>query len=547
MTEAIRELGSRAALASDTQVAIEAGDTLENLVNQFTDPYACLRELIQNSMDAGSSSIDIWFEFKPSENDQGIMIIHVDDTGEGMTRRVIDTKLTQLFSSSKENDLTKVGKFGIGFVSVFALEPNAVIVDTGKDGEYWRLIFKEDRKFDRIILPTPVEGTQIQIVKVTTEAEFERAKKRSFDTIRYWCKHVEAEIVVDGQVMNQEFRMNHPHEFHHQGQDTEIVVAPSDDAEPFFGFYNRGLTLREGEKEYFPGVAFKLSSRYLEHTLTRDNVLTDKNYDKAMALLTDIVNGPFRKTLFEKAASSNDYQLFGCLAPRFGRKLPSEFDTMPLLPTVDGARVSLRTLRKAVKKHKMFLYASESGVLTKRVQEELGCPVLLWKGPEEEPGLERLLAKLGDGQPAFPVDTVWAAPEILDKLSDHKQRLLSETSRLMSRLKSPYRGIVPADFGRHSKALADMLYLEQVQRDELVFIHEEEKKPRSWKNFLLGFARGKVLLVNVAHPMLEPHFQLYQQRPVLAAYLMTKAITIDDGLDPETESKLLEAALEMEV
>ena len=534
-------------MASDTQVAIEAGDTLENLVNQFTDPYACLRELIQNSMDAGSSSIDIWFEFKPSETPgQGIMIIHVDDTGEGMTRRVIDTKLTQLFSSSKENDLTKVGKFGIGFVSVFALDPNAVIVDTGKDGEYWRLIFREDRKFDRIILPSPVEGTQIQIVKVVSEAEFEKAKKRSLETIQYWCKHVEAEITVEGERVNQEFLLGHPYEFVHKASDTEIVVAPSDAAEPFFGFYNRGLTLREGEKEYLPGIAFKVSSRYLEHTLTRDNVLTDKNYDKAMALLTDIVNGPFRKQLFEKAASGTDYQLFGYLGPRFGRKLPSEFENMPLVPTVDGGRTSIRALRKAVKKHKMFLYGSQSSVLTKRVQEELGVPVLLWKGPQEQPGLERLLAKIGEGKPALQVDHVWAAPEVLSKLPDHKQRLLAETTRLMRHMKSPYRGIVPADFGRHSEALADRLYLEQVQQDELVFIAEQQEKPRNWKSFLLGFAKGKVLLVNVTHPLIEPHFQLYQQRPVLAAYLRTKAITINDGLDAETEASLLEAALEME-
>lgn len=534
-------------MASDTQVAIEAGDTLENLVNQFTDPYACLRELIQNAMDAGSSSIDVWFEFKPSETPgQGIMIIHVDDTGEGMTRRVIDTKLTQLFSSSKENDLTKVGKFGIGFVSVFALDPNAVIVDTGKDGEYWRLIFREDRKFDRIILPTPVEGTQIQIVKVVTEAEFERAKKRSIETITYWCKHVESEITVEGETLNQEFRLGHPHEFVYSGNDTEIVVAPSDAAEPFFGFYNRGLTLREGEKEYLPGVAFKVSSRYLEHTLTRDNVLTDKNYDKAMALLSEIVDGPFRRQLFEKAAKSLDYQLFGYLAPRFGRKLPSEYDNMPLVPTVDGGRTTVRALRKAVKKHKMFLYSATKSVLTQRVQEELSIPVLLWKGPQEEPGLERLLARIGDDRPALPVEEVWAAPEILTKLPDHKQRLLNETTRLMRHLKSPYRGIVPADFGLHSRGLADQLYLEQVQQDELVFIAEEQKKPSNWTSFLLGFAKGKALLVNVTHPFIEPHFQLYQQRPVLAAYLMTKAITIDDGLDAETETRLLEAALEME-
>lgn len=534
-------------MASDTQVAIEAGDTLENLVNQFTDPYACLREMIQNSIDAGSSSVDIWFEFKPADQPpNGIMLLHVDDTGEGMTRRVIDTKLTQLFSSSKENDLTKVGKFGIGFVSVFALEPNAVILDTGKDGEYWRIIFKEDRHFDRIILPTPVEGTQIQIVKMTTQEEYLKAKKRSLDTIRYWCKHVEAEITFEGKVINEEFRLGNPYEYVHKGKDTELVVAPSDDPEPFFGFYNRGLTLREGQKEYHPGVAFKLSSPYLEHTLTRDNVLTDKNYDKAMAQLKEVVLGPYCRQLFEKASKQFDYRLFGHLAPRLGRGFPSDLDDMPVIPTVDGGRISLKALRRAVKKHKMFLYAAGPSVITKRVTEEVGNPVLLWQGSQEQPGLERLLARVGEGYPAYRVDEVWAAPELLERLPEAKLRLLRETEQLLRALDSPYRRIYPADFGRHSSALADKLYLEQVTAGDLVFVSNEVAKPTSWTNFLIGFARGKVLLVNITHPLIEPHFQLSQQRPVLAAYLMTKAITIDDGLNPQAETKLFEAAVRME-
>lgn len=534
-------------MASDTQVAIEAGDTLENLVNQFTDPYACLRELIQNSMDAGSSTIDIWFEFKPSDApNQGIMIIHVDDTGEGMTRRVIDTKLTQLFSSSKENDLTKVGKFGIGFVSVFALDPNAVILDTGRDGEYWRLIFKEDRRFDRIILPTPVEGTQIQIVKVVTAEEYKKAKSRSIDTIRYWCKHVDAEITIDGKRLNEEFRLGNKYEYAQKSNETELVVAPSDDAEPFFGFYNRGLTLREGEKEYFPGVAFKLSSPYLEHTLTRDNVITDKNYDKAMALLTNVVEGPFRQQLFQRAAKEVDYRLLGYLAPRFGRKLPSEFLDIPLVPTVEGDRASIRALRKASRKYKSFLYASESSALTKQITTELGIPVLLWKGEKEEPGLERLLDRIGEGYPWQRAEEVWAAPAVIEKVPEQKQRLLADTVRLMRSFGTSYRNIVPADFGKYSSALADKLYIEQVAPGELIRVTDEEARTHSWKNFLLGFVRGKVLLVNVTHPIIEPHFQLYQQRPALATYLMIKAIIIDDGLNQETESKLLEIVLAMD-
>lgn len=533
-------------MSSDTQVAIEAGDTLENLVNQFTDPYACLRELIQNAMDAGSSSINVWFERNPYEGkDLGITIIHIDDTGEGMTRRIIDTKLTQLFSSNKEDDLTKVGKFGIGFVSVFALEPDAVIVDTGRDGEYWRLIFKKNRKFDRILLNHPVEGTQIQIVKEVPQATHEEMIKRSRATITYWCKHVDAEITFEDEILNEEFRIGHPHEYVHQGTETAIVVAPSMEPEPFFGFYNRGLTLREGDKEYRQGVAFKISSRYLEHTLTRDNVITDKHYDKAMALFNEIVDGNFRRQLFDRAATSMDYPLFGYLAARFGRKLPSEYMKMPLLPTVDGSRVSLREVARAAKKHKMVLYAPEESELSKRVKAEKHVPVLLWKGKHEQPGLEVLLERLTT-RPYFKVDHVWASPQVMDKFPEANRRLLSETARLMRCLDSPYKGIVPADFGAHSEALRDKLYLEQVNAGELVFVSDQMDKPRNWKNFLLGFARGKSLLVNVTHPLIEPHFQLYGQRPILAAYLMTKAILIDDGLDPDTESRLLTAALEMD-
>ena len=533
-------------MSSDTQVAIEAGDTLENLVNQFTDPYACLRELIQNAMDAGSETVDIWFEFNPYESgNKGIAIIHLDDTGEGMTRRIIDTKLTQLFSSAKEDDMTKVGKFGIGFVSVFALEPNAVIVDTGRDGEYWRLIFKENRKFDRILLDNPVEGTQIQIVKETTEAEFEKMKVRSHQTIKYWCKHVEAEITVDGEVMNEEFRIGHRHEYVHKGQETELVVAPSDQAEPFFGFYNRGLTLREGDKEYHPGVSFKLSSRYLEHTLTRDNVITDRNYEKAMALLKDVIDGAFRKQLFERASRSHDYELFGHLAPRLGKRPPSEFLNMPVLPTVNGERVSIKAVQRAAKKQKMILYAAEPSDITKRITEDKGVPVLQWEGPEKQPGLERLLDRITGGLPVVRASEAWALPEILERFPEGKKRLLAEAAKLTQRIGSKYRTILPADFSKHSGALADTLYVEQMNAGDLFFVGELEK-PRDWKNFLLGFVRAKHLVVNVTHPLLEPHFQLFQQRPMLAAYLFTKALTIDDGLDAETDSKLLEAAMEME-
>ena len=116
-------------------------DALDELVNQFADPMSFLRELIQNAIDAGSEEIEVDVEFEPGKDGDGVTIVRVDDFGEGMTREIVEKRLTRLFSSAKDGDMTKIGKFGIGFVSVFAIEPEAVCVDTAREGEAWRVLF----------------------------------------------------------------------------------------------------------------------------------------------------------------------------------------------------------------------------------------------------------------------------------------------------------------------------------------------------------------------------------------------------------------------
>ena len=102
-----------------------ARGVLNNLVTQFASPFDAMRELVQNSIDAGTSQVDVWVDFETGPGGAGVIAIHVDDYGEGMNEAIIDQQFTKLFASDKEGDLTKIGKFGIGFVSVFALEPEA--------------------------------------------------------------------------------------------------------------------------------------------------------------------------------------------------------------------------------------------------------------------------------------------------------------------------------------------------------------------------------------------------------------------------------------
>ena len=120
---------------------LRVDDALDELVNQFADPMSFFRELIQNALDAGSQEVEVTVDYEAGKTDEdGVIVVHVDDFGEGMDRAIIDTKLTRLFSSAKDGDMTKIGKFGIGFVSVFAIEPDAVCVDTSRGGEHWRVL-----------------------------------------------------------------------------------------------------------------------------------------------------------------------------------------------------------------------------------------------------------------------------------------------------------------------------------------------------------------------------------------------------------------------
>ena len=283
-------------------------DALEHLISQFSQPLAFLRELVQNSLDAGSETIEVTVDYDAPSKCCRVQVL---DTGEGMDREIIDTKLTTLFSSTKENDLTKIGKFGIGFVSIYAIQPQLVVVETGRGGESWRILFKPDRSFERRQLDYPVEGTSVTVFLKRSKKKLAELTKNCRNTISFWCKHSDVEIRFNGDPLNEDFDLpSHPYRYRHLVEGTEAVVAPSTSKIGFHGYYNRGLTLLEGKGSPLPHVSFKLRSRYLEHTLTRDNVLHDKHYQKAMREVRKAADQGLPEDLFSKLAREDNPELW---------------------------------------------------------------------------------------------------------------------------------------------------------------------------------------------------------------------------------------------
>jgi hypothetical protein len=291
-----------------------AGSALENLVHQFANPLDFLRELVQNAIDAGTPRVVVRLSTVGREAEEELVRIAVEDAGEGMDERVIDGELTRLFASSKEGDLTRIGRFGVGFVSVFAIRPEAVQVITGRHGEAWELWFHPDRSFDKARLDRPVHGTTVAVFKRLPSAAAARLVEDCRSTLAYWCEHAEIPVILrigeeedgaapdagDDPFAGFEAAMEEPGE--RIGQPFGLVAEPvarvvQDGAEAVvgygdrrYGFYNGGLTLISTADPAALGafapvlghLAIKVRDRRLGYTVTRDNVLQNEAFERVM-------------------------------------------------------------------------------------------------------------------------------------------------------------------------------------------------------------------------------------------------------------------------
>ncbi|MEZ4238247.1 MAG: ATP-binding protein [Myxococcota bacterium] len=261
---------------------------LDDLVAQFSDPYAFARELIQNSLDAGAVRIEVRMAYADDR-----LVVEVVDDGEGMDRPTIEGFLLTLFRSTKEQDLTKIGKFGIGFVSLFALDPEEVVVDTGRDGVWHRVRFARDRSWTLLEMSEPCEGTTVKLVLPRSRADARHDARRIRGSAERWCRFAEAEITTAAEGLGRDgwpetpiaerFGVDAPVTVSHRADGFDAVLGPA--RAPEVGFYNHGLTLWEAESALVPGVSFRVKGRHLEHTLTRDNVRRDRHFDEVMGRL----------------------------------------------------------------------------------------------------------------------------------------------------------------------------------------------------------------------------------------------------------------------
>lgn len=519
---------------------LSVDDALDRLVNQFSDSMAFFRELIQNSLDAGSEEVEVWFEYRDAR-----MIIHVDDWGEGMNREIIETRLTRLFSSSKDGDRTKIGKFGIGFVSVFAIAPEAVCIDTSRGGEHWRILFDASRKFSLIRRDEPIEGTQLQIYKAVSRSEFQQFRERARQVVRYWCKHVEGEVRVDGELINEPFDVDAPVKIRHAHEQELVVVGHPRDGKAFAGFYNRGLTLVE--EQTIPGIAFKASSPHLEHTLTRDDVIREDGFVRLMDRVRGLIAGELCGQVFaqlgeavreldpnepldEDAREHIEY-LWGAALHHLQAKhsLTPEAAAAPLFRSPSGALLDREALadRGPLRKREVIVAPRPSPV--SEALERAG-EVVVWLPDGCSKG-RMLLEQLATTTLA--VDGWCTALPPRDNEEAERWRPLADAvGRLLDSWGAKLVGVQLGHLAYQDSTVADRVAITQAEFGEATALDQAT---------VLGtglLASRRVVVLNADHPSIRTIAGLAQSEPELAAYLAIKAFFLGERLDAETDERL---------
>ena len=521
-------------------------EALAGLVHQFADPMACFRELVQNAVDAGSAEIDIRFE-----HTDGRLVIHVDDYGEGMDRTIIDTKLTRLFSSSKEGDRTKIGRFGIGFVSVFALDPEVICVDTSRSGEHWRVIFKPDRSFSRVQCSAPVDGTKIAIYKTMPAAEAKAFMVRAREVIDFWCRHVPAEIRIDGVSISRPFGLDLPCTISAEVGDARIVAGYDLRDDSSITYFNRGLTLLEERPGPFSGVHVKLWSPALEHTMTRDNVLRDEGYEKAIEHARAQVTGPLRERLITvlaaqaqamtihhrgDAADATMGRLLHHL--EIGNSLPRAAWSAPIVRCHHAGAVDLTTLRKAAKARRVY-WAEVTSPLTRALHERGDLVIAARGGPragEEDfvPAKVCALPELFASHAAPLLDSALCTSLPVDE-PPNWTRLRPVLADLLSAVAPRPRAITVGDLQYPGSRVAGRVAIAQDDVGAVTAIDA------------LELESDLRLIVHVGNPAVRSALALAVHEPEFAAYELAKLVVLEwgRGLAVEVDHKLAAKALEL--
>jgi len=206
------------------------------------DPWIFVRELLQNSRDAGATGVD--FTIGSDATHEWVACY---DDGEGMTFEHARRYLFALYASSKEENSQQAGKFGVGFWSVLRFSPTSITIRSRpRSGTAWGLRLDGSLEQGEHVAPPQRFGTEIVLARDLGDG---RLQHRVYDAVqqsaRYLCMRDHPEqplpIRISGRLANEEFSLPAPSSSFRRKHVRGVVGLGS---APRVELFSRGLRVR---------------------------------------------------------------------------------------------------------------------------------------------------------------------------------------------------------------------------------------------------------------------------------------------------------------
>ncbi|MEM6291159.1 MAG: transglutaminase domain-containing protein [Myxococcota bacterium] len=206
------------------------------------DPWIFVRELLQNSRDAGATAVRF-----SVEDGGGREVVRCTDDGEGMSFAHAKRYLFALYASSKETSRNQAGKFGVGFWSILRFEPDEIIIRCRtRAGESWGLRFDGTLEHAVTVPGLTQSGTEIIVARHGGDGRLEhRVYDAVWQSARYLHRRDNVRealpITINGRRANAEFALEAPSAAFRRGSVRGVVgLGPA----PRVELFSRGLRLR---------------------------------------------------------------------------------------------------------------------------------------------------------------------------------------------------------------------------------------------------------------------------------------------------------------
>ena len=518
---------------------------LERLVAQFASPYDFLRELVQNAMDAGSDLVDVVLHTHGAGEDV-VFELEVADAGDGMDEAIIDGELTRLFASSKAGDRTMAGGFGIGFVSVFAWEPEVVLLQTGRRSDAWELVFGADRTFEKHAVDELLEGTTLRMFRRGHISEREAVAEAIRDSLWRWCRFCPIDITFEdleggaGPEAIRDAPLPEDAVAHVEHVDGETTIRVAFASVPHVVLLRHGLVLAEGSAaEHLPHLSPQLGataqhlrlwvdSPRLRTSLARDSVVDDAGRAGLEREVSTLLGG-LREQLIarvERAAARwtsarHDAYAYAHAHLACERHVVGPtIVTRPVLRTIGGP-VSVATLRQRARAGIVAVVApegpsdpSEGALRVAAVRG--GVPLVVARWPHDAGWLEPLLALLH--LQALPLHEAVSRVEPIEDGA----ALAGLVFAVLTQLEL---GMTAVRIGRHVDAPDPPLL--GVGLPGGAVLHADPVPP--------ALVRGAELFVDPRHRLVEEAEDLYRSHPSLSVLGLAEAVALRIGGDSQAE------------